>query len=364
MKILIYRIGSIGDTVVALPALKYIKQKYFNADIAMLTNIPVSKTGKESSVTNILNGTNIVDKYIEYSITEDAFSKFFSLRDKIIAYKPDVLIYLMPLRKRGQLLRDLIFFKLCGIKKIIGLNFFKHANTRLFNPNTELWEHESHRLGRLLTDGDIDYTATSSWTLNLSYNERETGRKAILGFGTTPFIAFSLGAKCDINQWGDIRWCELMSRLTEKYRNYGLVLIGSHDEYERCEMIGKQWRGPVLNFCGQLSPRDSASVLELATVFLGQDSGPMHLAAVVGTCVVSIFSARNKPGEWYPYGNQHRIIYHKTNCFGCALTICTLEKKKCIDSISIDEVFDAAVLSIDSVNNFVNNISHDQQVNW
>jgi ADP-heptose:LPS heptosyltransferase len=68
----------------------------------------------------------------------------------------------------------------------------------------------------------------------------------------------------------------------------------------------------------------------------------MHLAASVGTVCVSIFSARNRPGIWFPFGNAHEVIYHKTDCFGCNLEVCTIEKKKCILSISVDEVVAAA----------------------
>jgi ADP-heptose:LPS heptosyltransferase len=68
----------------------------------------------------------------------------------------------------------------------------------------------------------------------------------------------------------------------------------------------------------------------------------MHLAASVGTSCVAIFSARNRPGIWFPFGSAHQLIYHQTECFGCNLEVCTIEKKKCISSISIDEVIAAA----------------------
>jgi heptosyltransferase-3 len=91
-----------------------------------------------------------------------------------------------------------------------------------------------------------------------------------------------------------------------------------------------------------LSPRESAAVIQQADIFLGVDSGPMHLAASVGTLCVSIFSARNLPGIWFPFGSAHENIFRKTECFGCNLGVCTIEKKKCILSISVDEVVAAA----------------------
>ncbi len=44
-------------------------------------------------------------------------------------------------------------------------------------------------------------------------------------------------------------------------------------------------------------------------MFLGNDSGPMHLAAAVDTPAVAVFSRHAKPGIWFPLGNTHRIFY-------------------------------------------------------
>lgn len=100
--------------------------------------------------------------------------------------------------------------------------------------------------------------------------------------------------------------------------------------------------GPGLNLCGLLTPRESAAVFMRAVVFLGHDSGPMHLAAAVQTPCVAIFSSRNLPGVWFPYGERHRVLYHRVDCEDCRLSTCTIQKKKCISSIAVDEVFEQA----------------------
>ena len=50
-------------------------------------------------------------------------------------------------------------------------------------------------------------------------------------------------------------------------------------------------------------------MLHRAVLFLGHDSGPMHLAAAVGTPCVVVFSASNRPGAWYPCGDHHKVFY-------------------------------------------------------
>jgi ADP-heptose:LPS heptosyltransferase len=73
----------------------------------------------------------------------------------------------------------------------------------------------------------------------------------------------------------------------------------------------------------------------------------MHLAAAVGTPCVALFAARNIPRVWYPFGPRHRILYHQVDCAGCSLETCIVEKKKCLLSITPDEVLTelAAVLT-------------------
>jgi len=127
----------------------------------------------------------------------------------------------------------------------------------------------------------------------------------------------SIGAKADTKDWTDTNWTNLLKRLSSLYPSLGLVLLGSSDEQPRSDTLLGSWCGPKANLCGLASPRVSAAVIQRAKVFVGHDSGPMHLAGAVGTPSVAIFSARNPPGQWYPRGNHHTILYRKTFCFGC-----------------------------------------------
>ena len=68
---------------------------------------------------------------------------------------------------------------------------------------------------------------------------------------------------------------------------------------------------------------------------------PEDLAASVQTPCVAIFAARNKPRMWFPYGGGHRVLYHRVDCWGCGLETCTEQRKKCILSITVDEVIHA-----------------------
>jgi heptosyltransferase-3 len=54
------------------------------------------------------------------------------------------------------------------------------------------------------------------------------------------------------------------------------------------------------------------------------------------------FLAHGLPGVWYPAGTQHEIIYHQPECFGCGLETCIVMEKKCLRSVTVDEMEQAA----------------------
>jgi ADP-heptose:LPS heptosyltransferase len=148
--------------------------------------------------------------------------------------------------------------------------------------------------------------------------------------------------------WGKENWRALLAKMAAESLGRPLLLVGAAEESEASEFAAEGWRqnggGPVVNLCGRLSPRESAAALARAELFVGHDSGPMHLAAAVGTPCVAVFAARNIPQQWFPFGKRHRVVYHRVECAGCGLETCIVERKRCLMSITVDEVMDAVRL--------------------
>ena len=157
-----------------------------------------------------------------------------------------------------------------------------------------------------------------------------------------PFFAVSVGTKVQSKEWGIRNWTRLLGVVAEQYPGHALLLAGAAEEKYLSEEAATAWlrvpgAGPVLNVCGQLSPRESAAAFRGAVAFLGHDSGPMHLAAAVNTPVLAIFAARNKPRTWFPICAKSCVLYHRVDCWGCELETCVEQRKKCILSISVQE---------------------------
>lgn len=341
-RVLIYRLGSLGDTLVALPALRLVARAFPDAERFMLTNFSVSS--KAAPMSQVLDGTGLVHSYIEYPIGVRSFRILSELRRTIAELDADVLLYLTEPRGAFNTWRDVLFFRFCGIHRMIGIPYSRDKR-RVRNLGGGLYEYKGNRLARCVSAlGDARLDDPRSFDPELSIDEKRDGVRMLAGLSDCrSLIAVSVGAKVDVNDWGDENWSTLIASLSGECSGCGLVMLGSADEYMRCDRLLQHWQGPALNLCGAVSVRVSAAVMKQAQVFIGHDSGPMHLAASVGTPCVAVFSSRNLPGEWYPQGKNDHVFFTPMVCQGCGLDVCEDREKECIRSITVGEVKAAAM---------------------
>lgn len=339
-RVLIYRLGSLGDTVVALPSLNLVARAFPNAERRMLTNAPVH--AKAAPAAAVLDGTGLVDGYFRYRVGTRSLVALASLWWQLVRWRPELVVYLAAFRGAAAAERDARFFRLCGIFRQVGVPLTEEMQQNRCMEDGEL-EPEAERLARNLAElGDGRLDDEASWDLRLGAAEMAKAREVLLAAAGMPVIAVSVGTKVQSKDWGAKNWRALLEGIAWEFAGHALALCGAGEEFGASEAAAEGWRcasgGPVVNLCGRLTPRESAAVLAQAQVFLGHDSGPMHLAAAVQTPCVAIFAARNKPRVWFPYGKRHRVVYHAVECWGCGLETCVVEKKRCITSITVAEV--------------------------
>ena len=338
-RILIYRLGSLGDTLVALPCFHLLQKRFPEAERRLLTNFPVES--KAPAAAAVLGESGLVHGYMSYAVGTRRPHELLRLAWKIRRFAPDLLVYLMPIRPWKNLQRDAAFMRMAGVRRIVGLPGPDDTERRL-DPLTGMYENEANRLARAVADlGDAKPDDLRSWDLRLTVKEKQTAQDALVGMGERPLMMCAPGCKTQSKDWEQHNWRALLGRLYRRYPSFGLVLAGAREEAEVCDTAAADWEGPKVNLAGKLSPRESAAVFAHGTIFIGPDSGPKHLAASVGVPCVCIFAAQELPGVWYPPGDRNEVIYHQPECFGCRLDTCIEMQKKCIRSITVDEVEEA-----------------------
>ncbi|MBI4726223.1 glycosyltransferase family 9 protein [candidate division TA06 bacterium] len=337
-KVLIYRLGSLGDTVIALPLFHLIQRVFPSAGIAVLSaNVTDSKA---ISVKSLLDGSGLVHQYINYQVRLRNLKDIYGLRQRIRDYNPDVLIYLTEPRGRFSIYRDTAFFYFCGIKCIIGAPLSADKLNNSFDEANGLYENETERLARCLSVlGDAHLELMENWSLRLSKEEEHKADNLLKqNRAVSKFIVFGLGTKIKSKDWGQSNWQNLIAKLSEKFYDYAVVFIGAKDEYDYCDSVGRFWKNDKINLCGLTKPREAAAIIKKAAVYIGHDSGSMHLAAAQGIPIVAIFSSRAKPGIWFPYWSRQNILFNSIKCQGCLLDNCPKDNK-CIKMTTVDKVY-------------------------
>jgi heptosyltransferase-3 len=341
--VLVYRLGSLGDTLLALPVFHSIRRKYPDSRIVALTNIPVN--AKAPALLTVLQGTGLIDGAINYPLGLRDTAELLRLRREIAVERFAVAVNLTAARGWWKGIRDKLFLHLCGIPKVLGTPWRRADVIRVGDRESGLFEWEAKRLARrALAIGDIDLVSNESWELNLTSEEIAIAERILIaGNIDRPFVAVSVGTKVDVKDWTEPNWRSFIRELSDRFPITPIVAFGSEEESDRTEKCLEGWGGPKLNLCGKVSLRVLAAVLRKSKLFIGHDSGPMHLAATVGVPCVAIFAARNLPGQWYPRGHRNTVLYNQTSCYGCELEVCPVYDKMCIRGITVSEVVNAAV---------------------
>ncbi|MGA2332412.1 MAG: glycosyltransferase family 9 protein [Syntrophales bacterium] len=150
-----------------------------------------------------------------------------------------------------------------------------------------------------------------------------------------PFVAVSPVALWDTKLWADEKFAGLCDRIAEELK-VSVVFTGS--EHGKLEHIQSRMKTSSVNLGGETTLRDLAYLYQRSALLITTDSGPMHLAAAVGTPVIALFGPTD-PSRTGPYGKGHVVIRRELPCSPCFLKKC--ESMKCMADISVDEVFHA-----------------------
>lgn len=166
------------------------------------------------------------------------------------------------------------------------------------------------------------------WRPNLPINESQRagayGLLQELGANRGgPLVAIhpGAGAYSKARIWPEERFAEVAKELI-KLHNASIIVLGGPDEVEAAITLQELADSPeVYNLAGRTTIHETAAIIERCSLFLGNDSGPMHIAAAVGTPVVAVFGPSNKEA-WHPYTppgepSLHKVVARDLPCQPC-----------------------------------------------
>lgn len=354
-RILVYRIGSLGDNLIVLPSIWAVKDNFSDSELFLLNNKnsdPNRLTGRD-----VLGGTGLFAGFFNYPFAAKGFRKFvvpfqlLRLLAKLRAGRFDVLVYLAPSQRNSrQIARDRFFFRLAGIAKSFGMEGFPAFPAKIpGQPLQEIPREADLLLRRLETSGlTVPLPGMGKFDLGFNEVEQKEFNAQISWFSSDegrPWIGIGPGSNMPVKIWPEDRYREVVHEILKNYKAWPVVLGGLEDEGIG-ERLVKAW-GCGYNLAGKLSVRQSALALRQCKLYLGNDTGTMHLAATVGIRCVAVFSSRTYPGQWYPYGDGHHVFRKEIECEGCELVVCAEKRMECILSIEPKEVLATCLAVLD-----------------
>lgn len=161
---------------------------------------------------------------------------------------------------------------------------------------------------------------------------------AEIGFaGSAPIVGIHPGAFYgDSKTWPPGLFSELIRKLALE-DGFRILVMGGPGEVALAEEICTEAQGAAVNVAGRDSLATLPGVLSRLSVLVSGDTGPLHVASLVGVPTVSLFGPTD-PSRTAPRGGAHRIIRRELDCSPCFARTCPLGHHRCMIDISPGEV--------------------------
>jgi ADP-heptose:LPS heptosyltransferase len=339
-RILVYRIGNVGDILVTLPTLDRIRTRFPKAHIVLLTS--PGRQGAPGAEQILPIGRWFDELLVYYTSDVSGWKGIFRLLRRLQARRADLFIQLPNQQSRlRDELRNMAVARLAGCRFAVG---FEVSQQRHFLRAQALHVpqiRESVRIYRSVA-AKLSLDAYRDTRLPVAASSRDEIAGSLRRLGimeTDRYVVMHVGAKRQTNQWPHERYAYVAHEMIRRW-GVRIVLTGSKSELPLVERVTSLMQESPAVLCGQLDLPQMAALLERCSLYVGNDTGPMHLAAAVGTPTVSIFSARDFPERWYPAGAGHSVLRRDAPCSPCFKERCDRDLI-CLRAIQADEVLSA-----------------------
>ena len=314
MRILIIKPSSLGDVVHALPTVNLIRRRFTNAHIAWLIN---------DSLASLLRNSPLINERIAFPRHD--WAKLPRLVRQLRRGQFDLVVDLQGLLRSGLMTWT------TRASRRVGLSDAREGARLFYNEVVEV--PRAHAVERYLCaakhlgcDG-----APIEFPLGASDADREYVDQLLSP--ARSLIAVSAAARWPTKLWGNEKFAALIQQLPRER----VVLTGAAADVPRANQLCCG----CINVAGKTDLAQLAELFRKCAVVISNDSGPMHLAAAVGTPVVAIFGPTD-PALTGPYGNRHVVLRSDIPCSPCMKPRCThTPKMECMSLVTVEQVLAA-----------------------
>ncbi|MBI2886696.1 MAG: glycosyltransferase family 9 protein [Chloroflexi bacterium] len=346
-KVLAVRLDAIGDLLLSEPAIALLRRRFPHARLDLVAN-PASAA--------VLRGNPAVDRLITYGAPWHASwrgarvdwvkeaARFWAVTAALRREEYDLGFEL-----RGDI-RDIAFLAAAGPGTLVGSGVRGGGSLLDYDAPQPADAHQVE-LALAIAAAGGDAPSEAAPRLYLGRQERDAAAALVPPGAGRTYVGLHLGAGFPSKCLPVAKFAEVAQTLLQREPRRRFVVIGGPEERPLAEELAARLsaRGqsgePVLTLLpGRLSLLETAAVLERCVLFIGNDSAPMHLAAAVGTPVVTFFGP-SEPWRFHPYGAAYRLLEVTLECRPCDYVHCRWEgdlRFQCMTRQSVEAISAAA----------------------
>lgn len=333
-KIGIFQTSFIGDSVLTTPLIKKTKKLFPDTQIVVITRPQTEDIFKPLPEVSevILNDKRGWNKIAGVWKTARAIKK------------SGIDILLVPHRS----FRSALIAWLSGVKVRIGFTssegWFFYTKTVPFN-----WMiHDAERNLSLLQGIAKEQFGGEKLSMSFTPSAEENVARLLKDFNLEgkKLVGIHAGSAWPTKCWPMEYFVELISKLQTELGVQVVLVGGGKQDTDLGEKICQLAKGHAASLCGKTSLADLMALMKHLSLFITNDSGPMHIATAFDVPTLAIFGPTTRELGFFPYGQGHRVMEVKElPCRPCALhggNKCPLGHFKCMKDITPEQVFENA----------------------
>ncbi len=347
-RLLVVKLADMGDLLTATPALRALRESFPTARLeALITPHTLPLLTRSPLVDEVITFPKARYDSLLLTFYPPSLLGLFRLWRELRRRRYDKVIILHHLTTLWGTAKYAALALSIGAKERVGLDngrgFFltRRAKDLGFGGRHEV-EYWLEVVG-LLGAGTEDKRMQAPFS---EEDEREV-EELLQGSKGSPLVALhpGSGGYSPARRWPPERFAQVADGLIEEY-GVEVALVGGPEEGRLTRQVASLMSHPSLDLGGRTSLPLLAALLRRCHLFVGNDSGVMHLAAAVGTPVVAIFGPSN-PSAWGPWGVKSEVVRVEMDCSPCFYRGFRLGRRegchdpKCMDGITPEMVLAA-----------------------
>ncbi len=344
-RLLVIKPSSLGDIVHALPTLAALRRRFPSARIAWLVK-------REWAA--VLEGNPHLDGVLALDLSPKGW---LSAIRAVRAGRFDTVVDLQ------GLLRSALLGWISGAPARIGFANGREGSPWFYTERVPVPSPSMHAVDRYLLTAQYlgaDPGEVKPSDFSLPHDAQAEARVEVLLAAGDVQAGATLVAMNPSARWNTKRWpLESFAAVGDRLQQDGaarVVLIGGHDERHVGMKVMRAMRTVPIDLIGQTTLKELIVLLRRARLLVTNDSGPMHLAAAVGTPVIALFGPTD-PARTGPYGAGHTVLRSGVPCSPCFSRRCTNAiELECLTSIRPENVIEAAMRLLEQPLNVQNSL--------